>query len=141
MTALCAPRELYRCKRVRVTDSGGSYTIIDRPAFYTKEAMDRRYPGWDTTTTGGAPTCLVVGRPDWALYPYPNWTLASAVRLYGFAIPGDDWAGTGVMARTDPFPMAQYCIEAVVYRAALIRSVQFPTKDNLSRQGSPIPTT
>lgn len=133
MRSFCAPRELYKLKRVVVTLANSSTVVLGEDSFFTREKMDRYYPSWSTTTQTGTPASLILARPDWILYPYPTWSNTAGLILYGFAIVGD-WSGAGTEAPTDSFPLPEYMVNAVVWRAALLRSVQFPTKDNLARQ-------
>ncbi len=133
MTSFCAPRELYKLKRVVVTLSNSSTTVLTESNFLTREKMDNYYPSWSTTTQTGTPTTLILARPDWILYPYPTWSNTAGLKLYGFGVPAA-WSDTGTAALTDNFPLAEYCVSAVVFRAAWLRSIQFPSRENVARQ-------
>lgn len=130
----CAPGELYKITSIMVTPASGSPILLRRRNEIVSTGwMDLNLPLWRTNPTSGTPTMAVVVRPDIVLYPLPNWTASAAVRVYGFATPGEDWSGTGSVASTDSFPLPEFCRPAVVYQAALLRCVQFPTKENQMR--------
>lgn len=134
VTRICVPGEIYRVKAVRVTpESGDPILLREYREIVSSGWMDRRDPYWRTDPKAGTPTVAVLVRPDLILYPLPDWTATDAVRVYGFATPGEDWAGTGAVAHTDSFPLPEFCRAAVVYQAAWLRCVQFPSKENQAR--------
>lgn len=132
---ICLPPLLYKLKRVRLTLADGTYKLFSDldGTIVNSGWMDRNVPDWIENPEEGEPDYLALNRPDCHFYPRPNWDAAAGVRFYGLATPGEDWAGTGVMARTDGFPLPEFARQAVVYHGALLRCIQFPTKGNLAR--------
>ena len=131
---ICVPGNVYRVKAVRVTpETGDPILFTEYEGILASGTMDRLVPEWRTDPDHGTPRYAVLARPDLILYPLPDWTASAAVRVYGYAVPGEDWSGTGTIAHTDPFPLPEFCRAAVVYHAAWMRCVQMPTKDNQTR--------
>jgi hypothetical protein len=125
-SVFCAPRELFKFNRAVITLSSGSKVVLraDRD-FVTPNRADHLYPEWQTSPASGAtPSIVIVRLPDLIIYPYPNWDAAAGAAFHGWGVPGD-WAGTGVAAPTDPFPLPEYARMAVIYWAQYLRLCQF----------------
>jgi hypothetical protein len=138
-SVFCAPRELFKMDRVVVTLSSGSKVSLKAAGgqIVTPARADELYPGWDTNPASGSTPSIVIDRqPDLILYPLPNWDATAGAVFHGWGVPGD-WAGTGVAAPTDPFPLPEYARMAVVYWAQYLRCSQF-IKEPGNRERMPI---
>lgn len=125
-SVFCAPRELFKLDRVVVTLGNSTKVVLRAEAgqIVTPGRADEIYPTWQTNPASGSqPYICIDRRPDYILYPYPNWDAVAGADFYGWATVGD-WAGTGIEAATDEFPLPEYARMAVVYQAAYLRALQ-----------------
>lgn len=130
----CVPR-LYKLKAARVRLSSGDYRML-RPGLEIKTPawMDRYEEAWQTDADSGDPRWLVLARGQMLLYPLPDYSYSPGIRVYGFGVPGPLWtAGSTAEDDSDTFPLPEYAVQTLVYRCAVKRCIQAPTKENMLR--------
>lgn len=120
----------YRIKRIEVLDSAGNaHALTGEGEIVTQSWADSWMPSWRTSPSSGTPRVAIIARPRLYLYPRPDYDSTGGVTLYGFGLPAA-WA-----SNSSTFPLEDRCIAAVVYEAAYLRCIQFPTQQNQLRLG------
>ena len=118
----------YRVKRVEILDSADNvYSLSSEGEIVTQAWADSWMPSWRTSPSQGTPRYVVLARPRLYLIPRPNYDKTDGVKLYGFGLPAS-WS-----SNSSTFPLEDRCISAVVYEAAYLRCIQFPTQENAAR--------
>lgn len=109
------------------SDTTSKKTFSFEDDFKTAQWMDMYLPTWRSDPSSGEPLYLIIARPLVYMYPRADYTLASALTFYGYGKPAA-WA-----SETSTFPLPDHAIPAVVYEAAYLRCIQFPSKENGAR--------
>ena len=134
ISEVCVPDNLYKPKAVEVLNSTNARTILrEGRELVTPAYLDRHYPSWKENPTSGTPTHVAFARPILYLYPRVNYAKTAAITIRGFAVPGRIW-NTALSApnRDDEFPLAQWAVDAVTYKAAELRCIQTGDAQRLS---------
>lgn len=105
----------------------------------TPQDMDIQYPTWRTQPAQGFPTTAIFnGQASVVLYPQPDYTLASGLRVEGFGVPSTAGAGGASLwpLPTDVCPLPQQNASAcIAFGVAARRCAQHPSPENNSRKG------
>lgn len=118
----------YRIKRIEILDSADNvYALTGEGEIVTQSWADSFRPSWRTSPATGTPNMAILARPRLYLYPRPDYDKTSGVTLYGFGLPSA-WA-----SNSSTFPLDDRFIPAVVYEAAYLRCIQFPSPENMMR--------
>lgn len=126
VSEVCLPDNLYKPKVVEVLSSTGQKTLLrEGVGLVTAAYLDRVLPNWKTAPELGTPRYVAFARPILYLHPRPNYLKAAAVTVRGFAVPGRLWDTTKTApGPSDEFPLAQWAVDAVTYKAAELRCIQ-----------------
>jgi hypothetical protein len=135
----CPPEDLHKVFFLSVLDGNSQYqelAIVSR-----LRANSHLGSRWQNEASVDPPTHGVLQMGGSAyLYPPSSAARDAGLRWEGFATPGEVWAYDAVtfaaQAITDSteHPFFAWAQQAVIWEAALIRIIQFPTAQNLARQ-------
>ena len=126
-----SPSFVYAPKRITVQDGSGN-TVLLLPM--TVNDLNNWGSVMGFTGTTGAYNQGVPSQYIWLaanlirILPVPNYTVVNGLTIEGLSYPAYTWPDS-----QDECPLPQESHLAVVYRAALLRSAQFPDADNKAR--------
>ncbi|MEO7899633.1 MAG: hypothetical protein ABIZ35_05900 [Capsulimonas sp.] len=121
----CAP-QITKVKAVSVYDASGARRTIGSA---TIASMDGWSAHWRDEAAGTPATWVPMGLNQIVLYPAPSYAATGGLVVEGYGVPGVGWAA---MSAACPLPDRAHM--AVVYKAALLRIIQNPSPENLTRR-------
>ncbi len=125
------PLTVYAPRRVTVGDGNGNIIQIG-PMSMDDLNVWGVVEGFVTATgayTAGIPSQFIyLAATKIRLIPVPNYALQNGLTIEGLAYPAGIWPDDG-----DECPLPQEAHMAVMYRAAVLRTAQFPDPDNKAR--------
>lgn len=116
----CMP--LYKLRKVQLLFPNNGSNFTRNLQIQQIDWIPYSFSESDTNPQTGIPgVCALLGTHQLRVYPVPNYTLANALTLSGYGVPGALWPND-----TDECPLPEWAHLAVAYGALIDRAIQFP---------------